>query len=75
MPNDPHIHYDVQHDGCIYNVGQWLDPHHRRMAISVQVLDDWSTAWDIAHLLTWRFENREASIIDALPLNGAATRE
>ena len=72
MPNGSR--YDIQHDGCIFNVGQWLDPAHKRMAISVQVLDDEETARDIAHVLAWRFENRQASIVDALPLNGAAQR-
>lgn len=65
MPNAPR--YDIQRDGCVYYVGEWLDPVHKRMAITCEVLDDEQTARDIAHLLAWRFENPGASFADALP--------
>ena len=71
MPNGPR--YTYQRDGCVFNIGQWHSPAHKRMSIYVQVLDDEQTARDIAHYLEWRFENPGASIVDALPLNGATS--
>lgn len=73
MTNGPK--YVIKRDGCVFNVGEWMDPAHKRMAITCEVLDDERTARDIAHLLAWRFENPGASIADALPVNGAAERK